>query len=139
MQYIFTLHTCSMTFFFNYCCVQVWGFRVAHDETRLITGCSDSELKVWKITSSTESDAEESEKSNEKRDGKRSAEEAGLNDESEEKTAEVHANQCWKGSRFLNCSFLVTFCSCRKIISIPTPFHSISVPGSSSYNNLGTL
>lgn len=89
----------------------------------MITGCSDSELRVWKISSSTESDAEESEKSNEKRDGKRSAEEAGLNDESEEKTAEVHANQCWKGSRFLNCSFLVTFCSSVVENLFPYPLH----------------
>ncbi|XP_078372501.1 WD repeat-containing protein 3-like [Oculina patagonica] len=73
---------------------EVWGFTVAHDETRLITGCSDSELRVWKISSGTESDTEESEKSSQKHDGKRSAEEAGLNDESEEKTAEGSPLSC---------------------------------------------
>lgn len=56
----------------------------------MITGCSDSELRVWKISSSgIESDTEESGKSSEKPGSKRSAKEAGLNEESEEKTAEV--------------------------------------------------
>ena len=76
-----------------YCCIlQVWGFTVTHDETRLITGSADSELRVWKISSATESETEESEKGSAKNDGKRSAEEAGLNDESEEKTAEIHVD-----------------------------------------------
>ncbi|XP_046849685.1 WD repeat-containing protein 3-like [Xenia sp. Carnegie-2017] len=29
--------------------IQVWGFVVVKNETRLITGCADSELRVWKI------------------------------------------------------------------------------------------
>ena len=68
---------------------KVWGFTVAHDETRLITGCSDSELRVWKISSGSESEAEESGESNKKHSSKRSAEAAGLDEESEEKSAEV--------------------------------------------------
>ena len=69
--------------------IKVWGFTVAHDETRLITGCSDSELRVWKISSSSESETEESGESNKKHSSKRSAEVAGLDEESEEKSAEV--------------------------------------------------
>lgn len=95
---MFDLHTLSLFLYLliNIIYVQVWGFTVAHDETRLITGCSDSELRVWKIRSGTESDTEESEKNSEKHDGKRSAKEAGLDEESEEKTIEVHVNQYWK-------------------------------------------
>jgi len=68
--------------------VKVWGFVVVKDETRLITGCSDSELRVWRI-SGIEGDAEESPKDSEKHGSKRSAKEAELNDESQEKTDEV--------------------------------------------------
>ena len=70
---------------------KVWGFAVFQDETRLITGCSDSELRVWKISSTADSDAEESARDDEKPGSKRSAEEAGLNDESQDNTAEVHS------------------------------------------------
>ncbi|XP_020626652.1 WD repeat-containing protein 3-like [Orbicella faveolata] len=73
---------------------EVWGFTVSHDETRLITGCSDSELRVWKINSGTESDAEESRKNSEKQDGKRSAKEAELDEESEAKTTEGGPLSC---------------------------------------------
>ena len=81
---------------------------MSHDETRLITGCSDSELRVWKINSGTESDAEESRKNSEKQDGKRSAKEAELDEESEAKTTEVHVhvNQYWKVKQSL--SVLIT-------------------------------
>lgn len=67
---------------------KVWGFTVVRDETKLITGCSDSELRVWKM-SSIDRDTEESAEDGEKHGSKRSAKEAGLNDESQEKTDEV--------------------------------------------------
>lgn len=62
----------------------------------MITGCSDSELRVWKINSGTDSDTEEPRKNSEKQDGKRSAREAELDEEPEEKTTEVQVNQFWK-------------------------------------------
>ena len=62
---------------------------VVQDETRLITGCSDSELRVWRI-SGVESDAKVSPNDNEKHGSKRNAKEAELIDESQEKTDEVH-------------------------------------------------
>ena len=71
--------------------LKVWGFAVVQDETRLVTGCSDSELRVWKI-SSTENDTSESTKDIEKQNSKRSAEEAGLHDEAQEDAAEVSSN-----------------------------------------------
>jgi len=58
----------------------------------LITGCSDSELRVWNINSVTESDTEETRKTSEKHDGKRSAKEAELDEESEAKPTEVHVH-----------------------------------------------
>ena len=61
------------------------GFAVIQDETRLITGCSDNELRVWKITSPELNETENSEKE----DGKRTAAEAGLQDDSVEKINEV--------------------------------------------------
>ena len=74
-----------------YLCLKVWGFAVVQDETRLVTGCSDSELRVWKI-SSTENDTSESTRDIEKQNGKRSAEEAGLHDELQEDASEVSSN-----------------------------------------------
>lgn len=72
----------------------------------MITGCSDSELRVWKINIGTESDTEESGKISEKQEGKRSAKEAELDEESEEKTTEVpvhvHVNQNWKVKQSLS-------------------------------------
>ena len=71
----------------------------------MITGCSDSELRVWKINIGTdESDKEESRKISEKQEGKRSAKEAELDEESEEKTTEVpvHVNQYWKVKQLLS-------------------------------------
>ena len=74
-----------------YLCLKVWGFAVVQDETRLVTGCSDSELRVWKI-SSTENDTNESTKDTEKQNSKRSAKEAGLPDEAQEDAPEVSSN-----------------------------------------------
>ena len=74
-----------------YISLKVWGFAVVQDETRLVTGCSDSELRVWKI-SSAENDTSESTKDTEKQNSKRSAEEAGLHDEPQEDAAEVSSN-----------------------------------------------
>ena len=74
-----------------YLCLKVWAFAVVQDETRLVTGCSDSELRVWKI-SSAENDTSESTKDTEKQNSKRSAEEAGLHDEPQEDAAEVSSN-----------------------------------------------
>ena len=74
-----------------YLSLKVWGFAVVQDETRLVTGCSDSELRVWKI-SSTENDTSESTRDIEKQNSKRSAEEAGLHDEAQEDAAEVSSN-----------------------------------------------
>ena len=74
-----------------YLCLKVWGFAVVQDETRLLTGCSDSELRVWKI-SSTENDTNESTKDTEKQNSKRSAKEAGLHDEAQEDAPEVSGN-----------------------------------------------
>ena len=76
---------CHMVVFY----MQVWGFTVAHDETRLVTGCADSELRVWEINSNSESDAEQLSESSKKNRGKRNAEEAGLDEESDEKPTEV--------------------------------------------------
>ena len=73
----------------------------------MITGSADSELRVWKISSATEIETAESEKGNAKNDGKRSAEEAGLNDESEEKTAEVDVNPKSSGQQIFLCHFAV--------------------------------
>ena len=67
-----------------YLSLKVWGFAVVQDETRLVTGCSDSELRVWKISSAA--------KDTEKQNSKRSAEEAGLHDEPQEDAAEVSSN-----------------------------------------------
>lgn len=74
-----------------YLCLKVWGFAVVQDETRLVTGCSDSELRVWKI-SSTENDTSELTRDIEKQNSKRCAEEAGLHDEAQENAAEVSSN-----------------------------------------------
>lgn len=74
-----------------YLCLKVWGFAVVQDETRLVTGCSDSELRVWKI-SSTENDTNESTRDTEKQNSKRSAKEAGLDDEAQEDAPEVSSN-----------------------------------------------
>ena len=63
----------------------MWGFAVIQDETRLITGCSDNELRVWKISSPELNETENPEKE----DGKRTAAEAGLQDDSVEKINEV--------------------------------------------------
>ncbi|CAH3120735.1 unnamed protein product [Pocillopora meandrina] len=73
---------------------EVWGFTVAHDETRLITGCADSELRVWKINSNSESDTEQLSESNKKNGGKRNADEAGLDEESDEKPTEGTQLSC---------------------------------------------
>lgn len=81
----------------------------------MITGCSDSELRVWKIDIGSESDTEESRKISEKQEGKRSAKEAELDEESEEKTTEVqvhvHVNQNWKVKQSLS---VVIYCTCRQ-------------------------
>lgn len=81
----------------------------------MITGCSDSELRVWKINIGGESDTEESRKISEKQEGKRSAKEAELDEESEEKTTEVqvhgHVNQNWKVKQSLS---VVIYCTCRQ-------------------------
>ena len=69
-------------------CFKVWGFAVVQEETRLITGCSDSELRMWKISTIDSSDDEHSAKEG----GKRSAAEAGLQDGSLEKPDEVHVH-----------------------------------------------
>ncbi|XP_067049791.1 WD repeat-containing protein 3-like [Acropora muricata] len=69
---------------------EVWGFAVIQDETRLITGCSDNELRVWKITSPELNETENSEKE----DGKRTAAEAGLQDDSVEKINEGSQLAC---------------------------------------------
>ena len=74
-----------------YLSLKVWGFAVVQDETRLVTGCSDSELRVWKI-SYTENDTSESTEDIKKQNSKRSAEEAGLHDEAQEDAAEVSSN-----------------------------------------------
>ena len=74
-----------------YLSLKVWGFAVVQDETRLVTGCSDSELRVWKI-SPTENDTSESTRDIDKQNSKRSAEEAGLHDEAQEDAAEVSSN-----------------------------------------------
>ncbi|XP_027043917.1 WD repeat-containing protein 3-like [Pocillopora damicornis] len=73
---------------------EVWGFTVTHDETRLITGCADSELRVWKINSNSESDTEQLSESSKKNRGKRNAEEAGLDEESDEKQTEGTQLSC---------------------------------------------
>ena len=68
----------------------MWGFAVVQDETRLVTGCSDSELRVWKISSTQ--DTSESTRDIEKQNSKRSAKEAGIHDEAQEDVPEVSSN-----------------------------------------------
>ncbi|KAK2557967.1 WD repeat-containing protein 3 [Acropora cervicornis] len=69
---------------------EVWGFAVIQDETRLITGCSDNELRVWKISSPELNETENPEKE----DGKRTAAEAGLQDDSVERINEGSQLAC---------------------------------------------
>lgn len=41
---------------------QVWGFTIIKSETRLITGCGDSELRIWEIKYKDESKSDSEEK-----------------------------------------------------------------------------
>ena len=41
---------------------QVWDFTIIKNETRLVTGCADSELRVWEIKYRDESTADDEKK-----------------------------------------------------------------------------
>lgn len=86
-------------------CSQVWGFAVIQDETRLITGCSDNELRIWKISRPESNETENSEKEG----GKRTAAEAHLQDDSVEKIDEV-----WLCGHDCTYNYELSFC---KLIS----------------------